>query len=181
YYFAHSATSSTSDYLRIYVEDEDAGSTRTLVFQVRGSARDVDAAWTSASVGLTRWAGRHVRILVVAQDGASGNLLEAGIDDVPILVNMSVWRSLPALQTFVYRSAHADVMRRRREWFERFATPYMALWWVRAGHRPSLAEARDRLERLARLGPTPDAFTFRDAYQPPSTNPGRLELDAAFC
>jgi carboxypeptidase T len=83
YSFAHSSGSSTSDWVRVYVDDLDA-TARTLVFQVRGSARDVDGAWTSASVALTPWAGKHVRILIVAQDGGSGNLLEAGIDDVRI-------------------------------------------------------------------------------------------------
>ena len=40
-------------------------------------------------------------------------------DDDRIIVNMSVWQSVEALRNFVYRSDHVDVMRRRREWFER--------------------------------------------------------------
>src|SRR6266571_2680387 len=36
-----------------------------------------------------------------------------------IMVNMSVWESVDDLAAFVYRSGHVDVMRRRREWFER--------------------------------------------------------------
>src|SRR5262245_38170371 len=35
------------------------------------------------------------------------------------LVNMSVWRDVESLNAYVYRSAHVEVMRRRREWFER--------------------------------------------------------------
>src|SRR5919108_6652184 len=41
-------------------------------------------------------------------------------EDTRILINLSVWVDLPALRTYVYRSAHAAVMKRRREWFERF-------------------------------------------------------------
>ena len=56
-------------------------------------------------------------------------------DSDTILINMSTWESLEALQAFVYRTAHTGVMRRRREWFEPMADLYMALWWVPAGHR----------------------------------------------
>jgi hypothetical protein len=35
---------------------------------------------------------------------------------------------------------------------------------VPAGHRPTLGEAKRRLEMLAELGPTAEAFTFAHAY-----------------
>jgi heme-degrading monooxygenase HmoA len=41
-------------------------------------------------------------------------------EDARILINLSVWTDLRALRAYVYGSAHAAVMRRRREWFERF-------------------------------------------------------------
>lgn len=66
--------------------------------------------------------------------------------------------------------AHLDVLRRRREWFERMAEPSIVLWWVEAGHRPSVAEAVERLERLRRDGPCPEAFTFR-TFRPPPIRP----------
>jgi len=93
-------------------------------------------------------------------------------EDPTIQINMSVWRSLDELAAFVYRTGHRDIMRRRREWFHEMET-YMALWWVPAGHRPTPAEARVRLETLERCGPTAEAFTFRqpfsapDAFAPP--------------
>jgi hypothetical protein len=54
-------------------------------------------------------------------------------------------------------------MRRRREWFNRIVV-HMALWWVPGGHRPSVAEAEERLEHLRHYGPTPYAFTFKARY-----------------
>jgi hypothetical protein len=39
------------------------------------------------------------------------------VDDEYLIVNTSVWESPETLRSFVYRSAHVDVMRRRREWF----------------------------------------------------------------
>jgi hypothetical protein len=32
---------------------------------------------------------------------------------------------------------HLEVKRRRREWFERMAESYLALWWVPAGQLPA--------------------------------------------
>jgi Domain of unknown function (DUF3291) len=86
--------------------------------------------------------------------------------DDRILINLSVWEDLAALQTFVFRSAHTDVMRHRREWFERFPEAYLALWWVPVGHRPSVEEAVARLAYLQAHGPGGHAFTFRQAYDP---------------
>jgi hypothetical protein len=87
-------------------------------------------------------------------------------DDDRIMVNLSVWRSLSELWDFVYATRHLDLMRRRREWFERI-DPYLALWWVPAGTRPSVEEAKERLERIRRDGPGPESFTFRAPWPPP--------------
>ena len=93
-------------------------------------------------------------------------------DDDTILVNMSVWTSFEALHTFVYRSDHRRVLAQRREWFERMDAVIVALWWVPSGHRPTVTEAKERLETLGRLGPTPDAFTFRSPFPAPGAPPG---------
>jgi hypothetical protein len=90
-----------------------------------------------------------------------------GFGDERLIINLSVWTSLETLGDFVFRSGHVDVMRRRREWFERMATAYTALWWVPRGHRPSIAEAEDRLATLRRLGSTERAFTFREPQPSP--------------
>jgi hypothetical protein len=86
-------------------------------------------------------------------------------EDEQMIVNMSVWETIDQLAEFVYRSGHVEVMRRRREWFERIQT-YMALWWVPAGHIPSVAEAQERLAHLEQHGPTPEAFTFKRRFLP---------------
>jgi hypothetical protein len=84
--------------------------------------------------------------------------------DARILINMSVWADLAALRAYVFRSPHAVVMRRRREWFERFDRVYVALWWVPAGHRPSVSEAVERLADLEQHGPTAYAFSFAEPF-----------------
>jgi hypothetical protein len=84
-----------------------------------------------------------------------------------MLLNMSVWRDVESLQKFVYHSAHIEIMRRRREWFERVSEAYMVLWWVPRGHRPGVDEAIARLETLRRQGAGAAAFTFRQPFPPP--------------
>jgi hypothetical protein len=86
--------------------------------------------------------------------------------DVRILINLSVWTDLAALRAYVYRSPHASVMRGRRDWFERLDRAYVALWWVPTGHRPTVAEAVERLAYLERHGPTGHSFTFAEPFEP---------------
>ena len=87
-------------------------------------------------------------------------------DDDRILFNLSVWESIEQLKEYVYKSAHSEVMRQRRQWFEKFGGMYMALWWVEAGHIPTVAEAKERLEYLQQHGETPHAFTFKRVLRP---------------
>jgi Domain of unknown function (DUF3291) len=95
-------------------------------------------------------------------------------DDERLIINMSVWESIEALWSFVYDGGHLEVMRRRREWFTRWATSgYMCLWWIPAGHIPSTDEAKERLEHLEANGPTPRAFTFRHRFDPRAAPAGR--------
>ena len=94
-----------------------------------------------------------------------------------MLVNMSVWKDLESLSRYVYNSEHVQIMRRRREWFERMDEAYLVLWWVPAGHRPSVEEALVRLETLRRNGPGAGAFTFRTAPPPPDALPGTPKLE----
>ncbi len=94
-------------------------------------------------------------------------------DDPNLLVNMSVWRDVEALNHYVYASAHVELMRRRREWFERMDKAFLVLWWIPAGTLPTVEEALAKLEVLRAQGPTPAAFTFRHAFPPPDAQAGR--------
>lgn len=87
-------------------------------------------------------------------------------DDDRILFNMSVWESVDALRDYVYKSAHAELIRQRKDWFEKFIGAYVGLWWVPVGHRPSVDEAKKRLAHLDKYGSTEFAFTFKTIYQP---------------
>ena len=103
------------------------------------------------------------------EDGDATGIRAFGDDR--LIVNMSVWSSLEALRHFVFRSDHADVLRRRKEWFESMPQFISALWWIPAGTTPTLAEAEERLEQLRQHGPSPTAFTFKDPFPAPAGVP----------
>lgn len=84
-----------------------------------------------------------------------------------VIANMSVWEDVDALHHYVYRTAHTEVLRRKKEWFEKMRESHMVLWWIPAGHLPTLLEADARLRYLRKYGPSPDAFTFKQAYPAP--------------
>ena len=90
-------------------------------------------------------------------------------EDDRIMINFSVWETVEDLKAYVYNSAHAEVMRHRRQWFEKFEGMYMALWWVEAGHLPTVAEATQRLDHLNQYGESERAFTFKRPFPPPGT------------
>jgi len=87
-----------------------------------------------------------------------------------VLVNMSVWESVEALAAYVYSDAHRQVLRRRREWFERMAAAHTALWWIPRGHAPTTGEAEERVIHLRVFGPTPHAFTLKEHFPPPDAD-----------
>jgi len=88
-------------------------------------------------------------------------------DDSQIIVNMSVWQSMAALEEFVYRSDHVAALQKRAEWFERPDKPPLVLWWIEPNHIPTIQEAEDRFKQLWQDGPTAEAFTFRTRFEPP--------------
>lgn len=89
-------------------------------------------------------------------------------DSAGLVVNLSVWESLDALDRYVHSGAHLDALRRRRSWFARHPEATTALWWVREGHRPRLTEAAERLRHLRAQGPTPHAFTATRPFPAPA-------------
>jgi hypothetical protein len=101
--------------------------------------------------------------------------------DELMAINMSVWETLEALQQFVYRSAHVGPLRDRKQWFEAIDGPILVLWWVPVGHRPTVAEALERLEHLKEHGPTAHAFTFRAPFPAPDQSGEIATFDAEFC
>ena len=88
-----------------------------------------------------------------------------------VLINMSVWQDIASLRRYAYESAHVDFLRRRREWFVQGGETRLVMWWIRAGHIPSVAEAMSKLALLKAQGPAAEAFTFAAQFPPPGAAP----------
>ena len=63
-------------------------------------------------------------------------------------VNMSVWENVESLEQYVWQTVHKRFYGRRHEWFETMAERYLVMWWVPAGHRPTIAGS-DRAARAS--------------------------------
>jgi hypothetical protein len=91
--------------------------------------------------------------------------------DERVLFNMSVWESIDALHAYTYRSVHAEVYASRKRWFADVKAVVgghaLAMWWIRQGERPSVAEAQRRLAWITEHGPSERAFTFKQRYNRP--------------
>jgi heme-degrading monooxygenase HmoA len=94
-------------------------------------------------------------------------------DDPYVLFNMSVWKSIEDLHRYTYRTAHSEVYAARRKWFASETAVVgghaLAMWWIPAGEIPTVAEAKERMALVTRVGPTERAFTFKQRFAAPST------------
>ncbi len=85
--------------------------------------------------------------------------------DPDLLVNLSVWESVEALEKFVWQTAHSAIYRKKVSWFAPTSSTHMALWWVDAGHIPTPAEGMERIEHLSVHGPSEFAFDWKSTPQ----------------
>ena len=84
-----------------------------------------------------------------------------------LFYNLSVWRSVDDLQNYVFRTTHAEMFRGKAGWMDAFDRAHLALWWIPAGHAPTIAESAERLRAVDARGPTPFAFSFRNSFPKP--------------
>lgn len=88
-------------------------------------------------------------------------------EDPDLLINFTIWESVESLKDYVYTGDHLDFFKRRSLWFhDDLALPTVVMWWTPAGTIPGIDEARDKVEYLAKHGPTVDAFTFAKRFAP---------------
>ena len=92
------------------------------------------------------------------QDGSGNATAVRPFADPDLLVNMSGWESAEALEHFVWNTAHKQFYNRKGSWFQKMTEPHFVMWPVLAGHVPSLAEAKGRLDHLQTYGSTDFAF-----------------------
>ncbi len=91
---------------------------------------------------------------------------DAKIDGDPqFIANLTVWEDAESLEQFVWNTVHRRFYERRAEWFEVMGKMHLVMWWVPEGHKPSLAEALERLDHLNTHGDTAEAFGWKGVPQ----------------
>jgi len=80
--------------------------------------------------------------------------------DAQYVSNLTVWTNVESLEQFVWNTVHRVFYERRQEWFEVLGKQHFVMWWVPAGHRPTLDEALARLDHLRARGPGDEAFDW---------------------
>jgi aminopeptidase S len=83
YTFAHDHTATAADRFRVEVIDV-AGGTATPVFTAYGAPVERNASWKSASIDLSAYAGRTIRLRFSATDVGTNGIVEAAFDDVRV-------------------------------------------------------------------------------------------------
>ncbi|MDH7447161.1 DUF3291 domain-containing protein [Aquimarina sp. 2201CG14-23] len=97
--------------------------------------------------------------------GDEGNATAITVfDNLFLIINMSVWENIETLFDFVYKTAHSDILKRKKEWFHKMPRMHMAFWYVEDGHEPTPEEAKERLYYLQEHGETPYAFSFKSKF-----------------
>jgi len=85
-----------------------------------------------------------------------------------IFFNMSVWESVEDLHHYVYETGHVELLRGKSAWMLPATRPHLALWWIHRTQLPTVTESRQRLDSLARCGPTREAFSFAKSFPSPA-------------
>jgi hypothetical protein len=82
--------------------------------------------------------------------------------DPQFVSNLTVWESVATLEAFVWNTVHRAFYERRAEWFDEvLGKMHFVMWWVPAGHRPTLDEALERLAMREANGVSDHAFGWR--------------------
>lgn len=88
-------------------------------------------------------------------------------NDEQVIINMSVWQSVEALEQYVYKTFHTDFLKRKREWFQTYGKVHTAMWWIPQGQFPTVEEAVEKLDYLEKNGASSVVFTFRNRFPQP--------------
>ena len=71
---------------------------------------------------------------------------------------LSVWEDAASLEHFVWNTVHKRFYDRKAEWYDATDALRLVMWWVPAGHRPTIDEAMERFRHLESKGPSDFAF-----------------------
>ena len=77
-----------------------------------------------------------------------------------VVANLTVWQSAEQLEHFVWNTVHKKLYNRKAEWFDAMKSHHFVMWFVDEAHRPTLQEAKERLDHLDLHGNSDYAFNW---------------------
>src|SRR5258708_7834015 len=99
----------------------------------------------------------------------SGNATDIAYSDDPfVIVNMSVWESIDTLREFATNQITCKCFATAPNGLKKTVKPGYCLWWIPAGHIPTVGEGRGRLEHYQLHGATPHSFWFSQQFPHPA-------------
>lgn len=108
--------------------------------------------------------------------GNTENIIDGDAQYVP---NLTVWRDVASLETFVWDTVHRQFYERRAEWFEVLGDMSFVMWWVPEGHQPTLAEALAKLDHKRQHGDSDQAFGWSYLKDATKWRQSRCKQEAA--
>lgn len=81
-----------------------------------------------------------------------------------VVVNFSVWKDVESLFDFTYKTYHAEIFKRKKEWFLPIKDHTLALWFIPKNHKPSQEEVKQKLNEIRQIGASPSVFNFKQKY-----------------
>ncbi|WP_286262594.1 DUF3291 domain-containing protein [Thalassotalea atypica] len=86
-------------------------------------------------------------------------------DNPNTIINLSVWKDVDALKTFMFKTDHVKFFKRKAQWFEKPRIATYVLWWIEDNEHPTVEQGIERLEALRANGETPEAFSFKQTFE----------------
>jgi Domain of unknown function (DUF3291) len=96
------------------------------------------------------------RLLDEGRDETGTNL----IGGPETLMTLSVWESPQHLEAFAFNTVHRRIYERKAEWFAKLESHHLVMWWIEEGARPTVADAKARLDSINARGSTDFAFDW---------------------
>lgn len=98
------------------------------------------------------------------EGGTDATDIETPYEDKLVFINMSVWVDIASLKSYSYQTVHSYFLKSRKKWSTQMAGHQAVMWWIPAGHIPSILEAKEKLDILNQNGPSAEAFSMTEHY-----------------
>ena len=108
--------------------------------------------------GIGKRSAGFVWMMEGSGEPGTGNTETKIAGDPQFVSNLTVWEDVASLEQFVWNTVHRAFYERRAEWFEVLGRQHFVMWWIPAGHRPTLDEALERLAWREANGDSDRAF-----------------------